>query len=763
MAAAWPLQPRAHRQPALTPSARSPARLAEIPFEPSAVHRFGIGRAPYAERAMNDALALEFNTQRELLRRAVDNHAHGVPLLLIVAGVVVHLGFLAQQVPVSVAVGGLWVVIAAWRFMTYRRHGGDRASEQTIARARWELDANAAASGMLWAISTVMIYPALHGSAAALYVAMVCGSIGVAALSMSLFGRAFALLTAFQTLALAWASLQPGEAHSLPLAVLAVLYGLACGSGARNLRVMTTRAIASALELQQANAWLQEAKVAADASSAAKGNFLANMSHEIRTPLTAIIGFSEERGPAGPSREEQLDNLRTIHRAGKHLLSLVNDILDLSKIDAGKLEIELSPMPLRPLIDEVAHLSGAGATSKGLHLTTQFDYPLPRTLVSSPQHLRQILHNLLGNAIKFTPAGTVTLRVSSAGDRLSIAITDSGIGITEDGLARLFEPFNQADNSIMRRFGGTGLGLALSRRLAHGLGGTLEVRSVMGTGSCFTLSIPIVEPDVWLDGPDAPPDAPPATSPTEGAWQVQGRILLADDNADNQRLICRHVGGLGASIEVVADGKAAVEAARATPFDLILMDMQMPEMDGLTAVRVLREGGYRMPIAMLTANATREHAAECTEAGCDAFLTKPIVRLQFDDVVRRHLPPADGPHAVRPAVIDDSPIVSSLLDEDPDMADLVDYFVGQLPVYRARLDAALDSSDAAALARLGHDLKAVGEGYGYPQVSEFGRALERTLLAEPADQTRQRFGAMTSRIVVGQAGVQNVPMPDRTV
>jgi signal transduction histidine kinase/ActR/RegA family two-component response regulator len=400
---------------------------------------------------------------------------------------------------------------------------------------------------------------------------------------------------------------------------------------------------------------LQTAKTAADAANRSKSIFLANMSHEIRTPLTAVIGFSADLLDAGQTVEDRVHGAQTIYRAGKHLLNVIDGILDLTKIEADRLDIERESVALVSLVDEVAELSRLQATAKGLDFSVDHVYPLPRSIDTDPLRLRQILLNLTGNAIKFTARGSVSLRTSydPGTAQLMIKVTDTGLGIDQSQLAGLFQPFGQADSSISRRFGGTGLGLVLSRKFAELLGGTLEVTSTLGTGSCFKLTLPTTAVNnEWLEQTEHHEPVLPAPLALNEPVGSESRILLAEDNPDNQRLIARHIQRLGVTAQVVHNGELAVQAALASLPHLVLMDMQMPVMDGLTAVRLLRSQGYQGAIVALTANATRDDMQACLDAGCDAYLTKPVDQQQFDQAVRHYLPPATtrlGAHQIKNA------------------------------------------------------------------------------------------------------------------
>ena len=376
---------------------------------------------------------------------------------------------------------------------------------------------------------------------------------------------------------------------------------------------------------------LDEARQQAELGARAKASFLANMSHEIRTPLTAIIGYSEELESSAMTPSDRHDALQVIQRNGQHLMTIINDILDLSKIEAGSMGLETRATNVVEIAEEVRRMLSPRARAKGLALDLRLAQPLPSTILSDPTRIRQILLNLVGNAIKFTDRGSVTIEVSAdyAAQLCRLSVKDTGIGISKDQLATLFQSFAQADSSISRKYGGTGLGLDISKRLAAMLGGDLKVTSAVGYGSTFVCSI--------ATGPIEPSQStvlpPQEERVRRTAPRLAGRVLVADDGIDNQRLIERILQVAGLEVEVVDNGAAAVErvlqAASSQPFDAILMDMQMPVMDGIEATKTLRGHGYSGPIIALTANVLPEDRARCAEAGCSGFATKPIDRTHL--------------------------------------------------------------------------------------------------------------------------------------
>ena len=390
--------------------------------------------------------------------------------------------------------------------------------------------------------------------------------------------------------------------------------------------------------VESKNAILEELNNAAEAANRSKSEFLANMSHEIRTPMTAILGFSDIL-VAGELDKEQLAAATTITRNGKYLIQLINDILDLSKIEAGKLDVEKIQCSPFQVLSEVVSLVSVRAKAKDLSLEIEYDGPIPECIQSDPTRLRQILINLTGNAIKFTETGKIRLVVrlldaESDESKIQFDVVDSGIGMTEEQIAKLFKPFQQADSSTTRKFGGTGLGLAISKRLVEKLGGDIAVKSIYGEGSTFSITVETGSLDAikLLDNPTEA-DILTDTNKKSAASNItlDCQVLLAEDGPDNQRLISFVLKKAGAKVTVAENGQIAHDLALAardegTPFDVILMDMQMPVMDGYDATGKLREAGYAGPVIALTAHAMSTDRAKCLAAGCDDYATKPIDR-----------------------------------------------------------------------------------------------------------------------------------------
>ncbi|EAQ81926.1 CHASE domain-containing protein [Blastopirellula marina] len=398
-----------------------------------------------------------------------------------------------------------------------------------------------------------------------------------------------------------------------------------------------TEKCAAEARLKAVNAELMLAHQDAERASKIKSEFLANMSHEIRTPMTAIVGFSDLLLEQGMSEEEKRKSVGTIQRNGNHLLELINDILDLSKVESGKFDIELRDMDPTEVIRDVHELLNERAITQENRLQIELKGALPQTIHSDSTRLKQALFNLVGNAIKFTQNGVVKViaECDFAHEQMIFQVIDSGIGMSPEQLEQIFQPFRQADASTTRKFGGTGLGLTITKQIAELLGGDVRVESQSGVGSSFTLRV--ATGDLTKTPLRSSRDNAAAESQSVAAAStvdIEGRILFVEDGPDNRKLISFILRKAGADVTIAENGKLGLEAAlhawrAGTPFDVILMDMQMPVMDGYTATAQLRDAGYTGQIIALTAHAMRGDINKCLEAGCDAYLTKPIERKSF--------------------------------------------------------------------------------------------------------------------------------------
>ena len=391
------------------------------------------------------------------------------------------------------------------------------------------------------------------------------------------------------------------------------------------------------LESESAKA---EQKVA-KASAEAKSTFLANMSHEIRTPLTAIIGYSESLRDTKMSEDETGRSLDTVVRSSHHLLHLINDILDFSKIEANKLEVECIEVDLFLLMTEIQSYFGMNAHEKGLQFDINYHFPLPRKIVTDPTRLKQVLLNLCSNALKFTEEGSVQIEVKcdAPNQQVFFRVSDTGIGLTEEQRSHLFEAFSQADSSTTRNYGGTGLGLTISKQLSELMGGTIEVESTPGLGSHFILSIASgdLSQVTWANSNTDAQLAPVTEVSGVSIPKLSGHVLYAEDSIDNQNLVKLLLSHTGAELTIVENGQAALDAVQEVDFDLILMDIQMPVMNGIDATKAIRALNFHKPIIAFTANVMKEEVVLYGEIGCDTCLSKPVNRPLFYQTLQRYL------------------------------------------------------------------------------------------------------------------------------
>ncbi|MBI9019375.1 MAG: response regulator [Phycisphaerae bacterium] len=494
-----------------------------------------------------------------------------------------------------------------------------------------------------------------------------------------------------------------------------------------------------AVSIEQANIMAQQALQA----SQSKSSFLANISHEIRTPMNGIIGFSELLANDLDNEEHQ-NYAKTIYNCATNLLQLLNDLLDFSKIEAGRMDIEIIDQPLGELVQEVCNLMSAKANEKGIELKVNMLTPIPAIIRTDPTRLRQCLINLVGNAIKFTEEGHVHLNVSVQNNgnscSLQLDITDTGIGISEDAQQNIFESFTQADASTTRKFGGTGLGLAITKQLMELLQGRIELKSTPGKGSTFSLMLPIEkqqEPTIKICA-DTIEQMLAENQEKEKQETIKdgknARVLVVDDNQHNRQLIAIHLKKLGLKFTTAIDGLQAINMTDKHKPDIILMDMEMPRMNGYDATREIRKK-HITPIIALTAHTDISEHDKCLKAGCNEVMTKPVEPKILHKTLSQYINieslqqtqnkfTEQTPHDTTEPKSDNIEKIISTLSFDPELVVIVEDFLAELPLIMQKIDDAFNAENMEELKNVAHLLKGSGGNSGFDMLYKKAMELE---------------------------------------
>jgi two-component system, sensor histidine kinase len=585
---------------------------------------------------------IETQIRHEVLQVALRNSGRSVSLLLVA---VLYLGWLGWEVArpqAAVAVLCIGGLVSGWRWLITRRWTSRQLQPLEVMTAvTRQLELNALMVGIMWALATVFIYPLLTGPLASTYVIALVGSAAVAALFMALAGRSFLILLGAQVASLVGVSLFVPPVQSLPLAVMTLLFAATMIAATREFSSATHAALRNRLEAERHRQQLERSAEEARAADTAKSQFLATMSHEIRTPMNGVLGALDLlRETPLDARQRRL--VRTAAESGESLMDILNDVLDHSKIEAGKLVIAQTPMSLHSVAMAAAALFRARAETKGITLSLEIDPEVPNGVIGDGPRLKQVLLNLLSNAVKFTETGGVTMRLrlqarEPNATRVRFEVQDSGVGIQAEDLQRVFQPFTQFGGSRSRLNGGTGLGLAISQRIVEAMGGRIELTSRVRSGStfAFTLFMPLA-PEVPARNGDSD------FASLGGLDELSGVVLLVEDNEVNRIIGAEMLRSFGLEVKVAHDGQQALQMLEQHRVDLVLMDVDMPVLDGHEATRRLRarESSLRLPrvpVVALTALAFDSDAVRALDAGMDAHLAKPYSREQLKQVVRRWL------------------------------------------------------------------------------------------------------------------------------
>jgi signal transduction histidine kinase/CheY-like chemotaxis protein len=584
---------------------------------------------------------LAFEIRKALLMLALKNARRSIVVLLAAGYFVAWLGWKSGSPLMTALIATLSTLTVVWRFRI-AQYGARAMTAALMRRAERELGGNALLAGVMWSLATLCIYHALRGTDASAHIVVLAGSAAIAAHFLTLVPFSYSLLVVPSIGALAIVSVFSADVRSYPVSALAIIYAVTLLAAGREYRKTAVSAIEHALSADRAMASLQRAKQDAEAGAMAKSQFVATMSHEIRTPMNGVLGSLELLRHSGLNAEQQR-LARIASSCGTTLLAILDDVLDHSKIEAGKLSLSPVPTSLHDLVGSVASLFEGNADAKGLYLHVRVDDGAPDWVVADGQRLKQVLLNLVSNAIKFTDRGGVDVSVQgrALGDHGDVLfeVRDTGVGMSASALTRLFAPFTQLEQDGSKaRQQGTGLGLSISQRIAEAMGGRIDVESEPGRGTRFFFALRLP-----LYGDEPPPFVvETAAGALDGLHPMQGTALVAEDDPVNRMIARTMLEQLGLDVVEAADGAEALALGAVHRFDIVFMDCQMPKVDGYGAASKWRErekraGEARTPIVALTANAFEEDVAKTRQAGMDAHLCKPFTRKQLQEQIRKWL------------------------------------------------------------------------------------------------------------------------------
>ncbi|HEX5311837.1 ATP-binding protein [Aquabacterium sp.] len=566
----------------------------------------------------------------ELLRIASRNAKRSVSGMCIAATYIAYLGWAHGNRLEATAVFLIGWVVAVWRYIVAVQH--ERRTHPTVEQldlvAR-RLEANTVVSGLMWVCATLSIFPDLVGDERTIYLCLICGSVAIGAFFMGLVRRAFGILCLMHVVSVAAVSLWRPEVSSPSVSLLMAFYCWVAYRSSSDFANATREAVVQ--------------RIRADAADRAKSRFLAVISHELRTPMHAVMGSLELlKGHALPTESRQL--IETAASSGTLLVSLLNDVLDVTKAQEAKIQLAHTPVSLAASIDSVVSLLRPGAGQRGLDLRVMVDAELPRGVLSDRRRLEQVLFNLLGNSIKFTDVGYVQLvvrvtRLSADQAQVYFEISDTGIGMSQDVLDRLFSPFFQSTDVLPRKVEGTGLGLFISRSIVEAMGATLKVESHEGQGSCFSFEVTF---DVTTEEPVTQQATPLVTPEAKDVT-----VLVVDDLPVNRLLASEMLKRLGAKVIEAESGLAALETLAHTTVDLVLMDGQMPVLDGYQTTLQIRQreadrGLKRTPVIALSASAYADDVQRSLDAGMDGHLSKPYRLEELEQILKKWTQPPIG-------------------------------------------------------------------------------------------------------------------------